>query len=145
MERLLMALLECGSMDLRILDGVGYDLGEIAEEMLRQGITPTLNLITNEIFMKGMRELKEAVEDAIYDRQCMIEDLCGEEQDDSDYRFVQNVEDEIEELKSLDPDEDMGWFCNCLDTHCWLRNKEDYRRYISAAISRIEGNMGFDF
>ena len=31
MEDILMVLLECGSLDLRILDDVGYDLGEIVE------------------------------------------------------------------------------------------------------------------
>ncbi len=33
-----MALLECGSLDLQILDDVGYDLGEIVEELQAEGI-----------------------------------------------------------------------------------------------------------
>ena len=42
MKDLLMVLLECGSMDLEILDDVGYNLGEIAEKLIIKGIKPTL-------------------------------------------------------------------------------------------------------
>ena len=64
-ESLLCSLLECGTCDLSILDDVGYDLGEIAEDLQSSGIKPTLNAITDEIFTKGQRELKEALDDKI--------------------------------------------------------------------------------
>ena len=52
-ESLLCSVLDCGILDLSILDDVGYDLGEIYDELIAEGIRPTLNLITGEIFEKG--------------------------------------------------------------------------------------------
>ena len=115
MEDILMVLLECGSLDLRILDDVGYDLGEIVEELQANGIKPTLNVITGEIFWKGQRELTEAVEDAIQERKDQQAETDDTEEGEAEYDRLQ---EEIDELESLDPEEDMDWFCNCLDTSC---------------------------
>lgn len=143
MEDILMVLLECGSLDLRILDDVGYDLGEIVEELQANGIKPTLNVITGEIFREGQRELTEAVEDAIQERKDQQAETDDTEEGEAEYERLQ---EEIDELEGLDPEEDMDWFCNCLDTSCWLSNNEEiYRKYIPEAISNIEDNMGFEF
>lgn len=143
MEDILMVLLECGSLDLRILDDVGYDLGDIVEELSADGIKPTLNAITDEIFRRGQCELVAAVEDAIEERKDQQADTNDTEEGEAEYDWLQ---EEIDELESLDPEEDMEWFCNCLDTSCWFRsNEEIYRKYIPEAISGIEDNMGFEF
>lgn len=143
MEYILMVLLECGSLDLRILDDVGYDLGEIVEELQAGGIKPTLNAITREIFRKGQRELVEAVEGAIEERKDQQADTDDAEKGEAEYDRLQ---DEIDELESLDPEDDMEWFCNCIDTSCWFSNNEEiYQKYIPEAISNIEDNMGFEF
>lgn len=142
MEELLMVLLECGSLDLQILDDVGYDLGEIAEELQMEGLKPTLNAITDAIFAKGQQELKEAVEEAIQERESEQDDL-DEEVDNEEYDRLQ---EEIDELESLNPEEDIEWFCNCLDTSCWFRDNEDvYMKYLADEIKDIEENMGFEF
>lgn len=142
-DRLLMALLECGSMDLSILDCVEYDLGEIAEDLIAEGIRPTLNAITEGIFLKGQSELIEAVENAIEERKAQQADTDDTEKGEAEYDRLQ---DEIEELESLDPEEDMEWYCNCLDTSCWFSNNEEiYWKYIPGAINTIEKNMGFEF
>lgn len=55
-------------------------------------------------------------------------------------------QDMIDELESCDPEEDVEWFCNCLDTSVWFRSNEDiYRKYLEDEISDIEDNMGFEF
>ena len=135
-----MVLLECGSLDLGILEDVQYDLGEIVEELQEECIKPTLNNIAGEIFRRGQYELVEAVKDAIKVRMDQQNDICkGEEE-------YNRLQEEINKLESLDPEEDMDWFCNCLDTPCWFSNNEEiYRKYISEAISNIEKNMGFEF
>lgn len=143
MEEILMVLLECGSCDLSILEDVGYDLGEIVEELQAEGIKPTLNIITGEIFRKGQRELTEAVEEAIEERKEQLNDTDNTEEGEAEYDRLQ---EEIDELESLDPEEDMDWFCNCIDTSCWFSNNEEiYRKYIPEAIRDIEDNMGFEF
>ena len=135
-----MVLLECGSLDLGILEDVQYDLGEIVEELQEECIKPTLNNIAGEIFRRGQYELVEAVKDAIKVRMDQQNDIYkGEEE-------YNRLQEEINKLESLDPEEDMDWFCNCLDTSCWFSNNEEiYRKYISEAISNIEKNMGFEF
>ncbi len=143
MEDILMVLLECGSLDLQILEGVGYDLGDIVEELSADGIKPTLNAITDEIFRRGQCELVAAVEDAIQERKDQQAETDDTKEGETEYDRLQ---DEIDELESLNPEEDMDWFCNCLDTSCWFSNNEEiYRKYIPEAISNIEDNMGFEF
>ena len=143
MEDILMVLLECGSLDLQILEGVGYDLGDIVEELSADGIKPTLNAITDEIFRRGQCELVAAVEDAIEERKDQQADTDDTEEGEAEYDRLQ---EEIDELECLNPERDMEWFCNCLDTSCWFSdNEEIYRKYIPEAISGIEDNMGFEF
>lgn len=143
MAEILMVLLECGSLDIQILNDVGYDLGDVVEELIADGIKPTLNAITGEIFRRGQCELVEAVEDAIDERKDHQADTDDTEEGEAEYEQLQK---EIDELESLNPEEDMDWFCNCLDTSCWFSNNEViYRKYIPEAISNIEDNMGFAF
>lgn len=138
-DGLLMIILDCGSMDISILDEVGYDLEDIVEKLKAKGDKISLNAITDMIFLTGQSELTEAVEEAIRIRkEQQLEDNDSEEYD--------RLQEEIDELEYLNPEADMGWFCNCLDTSCWLGNNEDiYRKYIPEAISSIEYNMGFEF
>ena len=125
------------------MEGVGYDLGDIVEELSADGIKPTLNAITDEIFRRGQCELVAAVEDAIQERKDQQAETDDTKEGETEYDRLQ---DEIDELESLNPEEDMDWFCNCLDTSCWFSNNEEiYRKYIPEAISNIEDNMGFEF
>lgn len=185
MEALLRALLDCGSLDLAILDDCNYDLGEIIEELKFEGVDITLNAITDWIFWKGQQELVEIVNSFIEDLNQDIKDLeetkseLNERIDRIEKKILslnptefaddiaqlnrdkKGLEDSIEyterkikevnvklvDVKCLDPNEDMTWFCNCLDTHCWLcREREDiYRKYFGEELSTIEENMGFYF
>lgn len=139
-ESLLCSLLECGTCDLSILDNVGYDLGEIAEDLQNSGIKPTLNAITEEIFRKGQRELKEALDDKISELESEMDD-CEEDSEEYD-----DLQEQIDELECCDPEEDVSWFCNCLDTSVYFVNNEEiYRKYLEDEISDIEENMGFEF
>lgn len=124
----LMAVLECGTDDLSILDDIGYDLGDIVEELIAGGIRPTLNAITGEVFRRGVEELTQRINDR----------LCEPEDGDND---------EVKaELRILNPKKDINWFCNCLDTHVYfVKNEEIYREYLPEAIKDIEDNMGFSF
>lgn len=143
MEEILMVLLECGSLDLHILKDVGYDLGEIVEDLQAEGIKPTLNVITGEIFRKGQCELVDTVNDAIKERKEQQLETDDTDEGEAEYDRLQ---EEIDELGCLNPEEDMGWYCNCLDTSCWFENNENiYRKYLTDEISGIEDNMGFEF
>lgn len=124
----LMAVLECGTDDLSILDDIGYDLGDIVEGLIAGGIRPTLNAITGEVFRRGVEELTQRINDR----------LCEPEDGDNDEAKA--------ELQILNPKKDINWFCNCLDTHVYfVKNEEIYREYLPEAIKDIEDNMGFSF
>lgn len=143
MEEILMALLECGSLDLNILKDVGYDLGGIVEELQAEGIKPTLNTIMGWIFRKGQCELIDAVEDAIEEKRSYQSDTDDTENGEKEHDWIQR---EIDELERLNPENDIDWFCNFLDTSCWFSsNEEIYRKYIPEVISDIEDKMGFEF
>lgn len=142
-DDLLMTILECGSMDLDILDDVGYDLGEIVRDLIDMGLKPTLNAITNAIFIKGRHELQEAIEEKVLEKK----DLQGKTDDtDEGEKEYDSLQEEIDVLESLNPDRDMNWYCNWLDTSCWFsENEAVYWKYLANEIRRIEDNMGFTF
>lgn len=110
LDGLLFVLLDCGSLDISILDDVGYDLGDIAVELQEEGVKVTLNNITDAIFRKGQDELKDTLEDKISE----LEDERDECEEGSDE--YEELQEQIDELECCDPEEDVEWFCNCLDT-----------------------------
>lgn len=124
----LRTVLDCGTGDLCVLDDIGYDVGNIVEDLLAEGIKPTLNAITAEAFRKGAEELAQIVR----------ERLCEpNEEDDAET---------LEALRLLNPERDIEWYCNCLDTHVYfVRNEEIYREYLSQEIKCVEDKMGFSF
>ena len=138
-ENVCCALLDCGYLDIQILEDVEYDLGEIVEELLANDIKPTLNIITGEIFRKGIEEMEDAVRQAMQN----VADNQLIEYDDEEY---EKLEEQFDELESLNPKEDIEYFCNCLNTSIYFVNNEEiYRKYLLDEISAIEDNMGFEF
>lgn len=109
-------------------------------ELQEEGVKVTLNNITDAIFRKGQDELKDALEEKISE----LEDERDECEEDSDE--YEELQEQIDELECCDPEEDVEWFCNCLDTSIWFKdNEEIYRKYLEDEISDIEDNMGFEF
>lgn len=100
LDGLLFVLLDCGSLDISILDDVGYDLGDIAVELQEEGVNVTLNNITDAIFRKGQDELKDALEEKISE----LEDERNECEEDSDE--YEELQEQIDELECCDPEED---------------------------------------
>ena len=122
------AILECGTDDFCVLDDIEYDLGDIVDDLMAEGVKPTLNAITGRVFRKGVEELTQLISDR----------LCEPGDDDS--------EEVLASIRSLNPERDIGWFCNCLDTHIYfLENEAIYREHLSEEIAQVESNMGFSF
>lgn len=140
LESLLCSMLDCGSLDLSILEDTEYDLGDIVEELQAEGVKPTLNQITAEIFRKGQQELTEKLEDAIENLKLEMEEY------DENTEAYEELQKKLDDFDSLDPEEDIDWFCNCLDTSVWFSNNEEiYRKYLADEIENVENNMGFEF
>lgn len=137
-KSILCELLNCGYLDLDILDDADEDyvLGAI-ENCRVEDIPITLNAITDDMFACAQMEINNALDERI--------DVL------SDYEADGNIdEDELKELeaiKKLNPDEDIAWYCNCLDTGIYIANdKYDvYKEYFGDLLDELEGKMGFEF
>ena len=126
-EAILCSLLDCGTADLPMLEDINYDVEDIVQE-LSQDSCLSLNNIFESVFQRGISDLQGAVNDL-----------------KQDFENEDNKED-AEKLSCLNPEKDVEYFCNCLDTHVYFTNNEDtYRKYLAEEIGNIEDRMGFEF
>lgn len=132
---LLCEMLSCGTMDLELLDRVGYDWDEVLEQLdWPDGEGFTFNRLMRAVVDVGTIHIREAVDDRI----CELVAIQNERELDDDEAK------EMDALRRLDPDQDIESFFNCLDTHVWFRqNGPVYRRYLSSALDSFEDNVGF--
>lgn len=134
-QSLLCEMLSCGTLDLELLDRVGYDWDEVLEQLdWPDGEGFNFNRLMRAVVDVGIIHIKQAVEDRI----CELEAVENERELDED------ESEEMEALRHLDTDQDIEGFFNCLDTHVWFRqNGSIYRRYLSSALDSFEDNVGF--
>lgn len=141
-EDFLMNLLNCGVLDLKLIDDVGYDWcdildGEMLGEMLSDGSRQreTLNYIMRRVVEFGIDQLTTAVADRI----CELEAIPNERELDVD------EEEELEALHTLNPEEDIESYHNFIDTHVWFENNADvYRTYLQGALDDFAEGTGFE-
>lgn len=132
-ENLMCAILECGTLDLGVLDDVGYDWYDVLDRLEGQGVSIT------EIGFNGL--MRTVVEMAVEDLEAAVEERVKEleEQDELEY----DEQEALEQLRLLDPEDDVGGFFNFLDTHAYFeKNGEVYRNYLPEAIEEFEKNTG---
>jgi hypothetical protein len=137
----LMAVLECGTLDLEVLDDVEYDLGQIVDELFESEIKPTLNNIMATVFQKGVYELADYVEEEIQMQLAMKAMFFNE----GSMEYAKCAE-KVKELLTLCPEEDVGYYCNCIDTSVFFeKNEELYRKLLPDKIAKVEEHMGYSF
>ena len=131
-DYLLMALLDCGTCDLRMIDDVGYDWRDIlAYNIARRGrdFPASLDTLLDYVVDYGIEMLCRAIDNRITDLK-----LRGSEA----------PQDELAALLSLRPDDDIGRCFNCLDTHVWFANNGDiYQKYLADELYLFEHGTGF--
>ena len=134
-QSLLCEMLSCGSLDLELLNRVGYDWDEGLKQLdWPEGEGFTFNRLMRAVVDVGIIRIREAVDDRI----CELEAVQNERELDDDEA------EEMDALHRLDPDQDIEGFYNCLDTHVWFsRNGAVYRRYLERSLDSIEDNVGF--
>lgn len=149
---LLHAVLDCGCADIGILNETEYDFQEIVEELRAEGIAPTLETITDYVFLYGQRELKDAVEERVNELEESIKDLeelkncyTSEKWKELYGAEAKEMAVELSLLKTLEPYEDLECYFNYLDTGCYLsqQKKEIYEEYLLDAVEKVEQHMGF--
>ena len=83
----------------------------------------------------GIINLKEAVSDRI---------LVLEAEESIHGKLESEEAEELEALRLLKPDDDIGGDFNFLATHVWFeKNSSTYRRYLPEAVDEFEDNVGF--
>ena len=125
-ETALCEIFGCGRDDLRLLAGVNYDMGFVIEWCMDRYSSTNINDIMRYVFYMGVEYIKQAIEDEL------------DETED---------EEEIEALKKLDPDKDIMYVCNCLDTRVWFRDAEKtniYTEYLQDALDEFHVCTGFE-
>lgn len=132
-ECILTKLLDCGSADLSLLEDIQYDLDEILEDLVDNGCLSFRDLLT-QVFNRGLDDLKDVYDNFLSDLQREYSDCPDEE-----------LRMQINELGTVDVENDFTWFLNYLDTHVFLNNYDVYVKYFKDEIDSIENNMGFEF
>ena len=133
-DELLRALLNCGYMDLSLLDNVKYSWSDVLEQLdgwLLEELS--LNNLMRAVVSVGIIELWEKIDKR-------VEELEAQAEINDDEKVERAA------LKTLDPDQDIEGYFNCLDTHVYFANNASvYRQYLSDAIDAFENNTGLVF
>lgn len=137
-KSILCELLDCGYLDLDVLDDADEDyVLEAIEDCKADGIPVSLNAITDNMFMMAQSEINVAW-------NARVDELGSDEANGcaGEYEI-----EELEAINELDPEKDITWYCNCLDTGIYIINdKYDvYKKYFGDLMDELENKMGFEF
>lgn len=135
---LLSAILNCGTADLSILDGVEYDWGDIVDEAREEYGEITLDSLFSTVIDFGISDLNLRIDEKIDELKYKIMNT----EDDGKIERLENI---IQLLKKVEPQDDFGIYFNYLDTHvCISKNIDIYLNYLGDEIEEFENNTGFD-
>lgn len=157
-EQILMTILKCGTLDLMFLDKIGYDVDEIVEDLMDNGIL-SYNAIWGEVFYKAISDLTSIIQDKKDEIIEEIQSQLDEEQEEikngeyteeelEDFPEHQELMADMELITSgeLDDLEDCyDYYLNYLDTHIYLKHLDFFEKYLSDDIDELENNMGVCF
>lgn len=134
-EDFLMTLIGCGQLDLRLIDDVEYDWCDVLERVdfncLGEKKMPA---IMHAVFDVGKDEMNEA----IVKRVDYLEDTK------KTYGISEEQENELEDLKKLNPYNDLEVYHNYLDTHVTCVNhKSVYKKLMSKELENFAAGTGF--
>lgn len=131
-DLLLMELLDCGECDLSLLDDVGYDWCDIISA--DRPFPSSISGLMRQVIRYGQTQLEEAISDRI----CELEAIPNEREVEED------EEQELAELRELNPIADIKSSFNYLDTYIWcIKNKEIYHKYLQKALDNFAYGTGF--
>ena len=100
-DSLIMQLLNCGYNDINRLEHVNYDIGEIVDELVADGIRPTIDSIMMDVFALAANDFMEAVEimlETFYD----YEDDDYSEEESELKEMLDNISNDTSEYVSID-------------------------------------------
>lgn len=157
-QAVLSKILDCGYCDLELLEDIEYDLDDIIQDCIDNGDL-SLHGIFRGVFWMGARDLQNAFDKQRNDiRDNILETLKNEKTEwiDSGEMTIEELEDceehkelvcDLELLDSgiLNPENDMNYFLNYMDTHVSIKHIDFYRRWMENDVENIENYMGWSF
>lgn len=155
-ECILTVILNCGYIDLRILEDIEYDLDDIIKELVDNNELSFNNILRN-VFMQGVSELeeclctnKEEILNTIENNIVEIEKeiILYDDTSFNDYREkYQNLIKYKYMLKNdkLKPTKQWDCYTNYLDTTVYLKHLEFYKTWLETELNNIENMIGFKF
>ena len=156
-ELLVSTLLNCGVCDLDSIYGIGYDLNDILETLKTEGIDVSWVNIMNEAFSMARMELNDAVnipgfkESTLERMEEARQAIKDGEYVTTDYTCEEITLEDIDGHEKLledgliNPEQDMSWYLNYLDTHMMLKHLDFYRTWMEDELDQLEANTGFEF
>jgi hypothetical protein len=137
MRNLLMAILDCGSADLRILDGCDYEMYELVNRVEELGMEMNLHNLVWAMFQQAFEEVRGDMDRTI---EAMKEELLeGEEIDEKEAERIKMVLE-----MDLNLEEDVEIYYNYLDTSANITdNQEIYEEYFMDELELFEERTGF--
>lgn len=146
-ELLLCALLDCGSLDLRIINDCEYDVSEVLEvvdEFCFEKID--LGAIAVAIVEIAKREISNAIDEKLENFKEELKELLEESEENQNSAEIENYHSMITDLESLNPHEDFELYFNYLDTHVsCVKNATIYKDLLAIEIDTISGTSGMTF
>ena len=123
------AALRCGTLDLHLLDYIGYDWEDVLDRI--DWFDYGFNDVMRAVFDLGIIDIREEVENRIFELKS-FDDRTEEE------------EEEFAALLKLDPDNDFHSYHNYMDTSIWCEHHGDiYDKYMQEALDTFEMRTGF--
>ena len=100
-DSLIMQLLNCGYNDINRLEHVSYDIGEIVDELVADGIRPTIDSIMMDVFALAANDFMEAV-DAMLETFNDYEDDDYSEEESELKEILDNISNDTSEYVGID-------------------------------------------
>lgn len=166
-EKILSAILDCGEVDVSLLNDIEYDIFDIVNITKDRYGEITLEYLINVVVEKGINDFDEAVADRISNIKLdysNLNEIVGDRTPDEYEDYMCDLDDngllswedfkdmnevllhyrELEALEQLNVKEDIEYSFNYLATYVhFINNEELYQDYCGDMITEFENHTGF--
>lgn len=133
---LLSVLLDCGTEDVKLLEGCNMCWEDIKKDCILNRGEITLNNLLQSMFNIALDELKDEINNRI--------DMLNSYADAQPWDFTEDMQIELEAIKELDPFIDIETFCDFQDTAVrFIKQEDSYKMYFSGALDGFKDQTGF--
>ena len=136
-DDLLCQIFSCGYDDLRLLEGISYDIDFVIGGCDCLYKDHSINSVLRYVFNWGIDDIDTAINNRVKELEAL--DNTGELSGDEI--------SELDALRELYPRKDIKMWINCLDTNLWIEDKHKsvlYFTYLNSALDEFYEMTGFE-